>query len=149
MGVFTGSKGSLKMNGVKIGFIGGITGNIENTLTEVDVIDQLEVGEFAETGHKATFSCTYFKVDANAAAALGWETGNLRDLLAQPEMTAEVFDAVGDTAVYNDPKSRPTPSPKTQISFSGVKWGGGSFSLNARGVYEGTFNFSAKTGSGL
>ena len=139
--VFTGSKGSLKFNGVKVAYIGSINGTIENTLTDVDVLDQLEIAEAAETGHKANFTCNYFKVDTNSAQALGLETQNISDMLSQAEFEAEVYDSVGD--------SGGAKSPKIQISFSRVKWEGGSFTLDARGVFTGTFNFKAVTGKGL
>ena len=90
--VFTGSKASLKLNGVKVAFIGGINITEENTLTDIDVIDQLEVAEHAETGHKVSFSCNLFKVAANSAQSLGLSPSNLRDQLSQGELTMEVYN---------------------------------------------------------
>ena len=53
----SGSKAALKLNGVKVAFVGSVTINEENTLIDIDVMDQLEVGEHAETGHKESFTC--------------------------------------------------------------------------------------------
>lgn len=132
--VFTGSKASLKLNGVKVAFIGGINITEENTLTDIDVIDQLEVAEHAETGHKVSFSCNLFKVAANSAQSLGLSPSNLRDQLSQGELTMEVYNSTQDRVEY---------------TISGVKWGGGSGSVDARGVWSGTWEFKGRIGRGL
>jgi hypothetical protein len=132
--VFTGSKASLKLNGAKVAFVGSVNINHENTLTDIDVLDQLDVAEHAETGHKVSFTCNLFKVDENAASLLGLDPANLDDILSQPELTMEVFDRVGD---------------KVQYTMSGVKWEGGSGSVDARGVWQGVWNFKGRRGRGL
>lgn len=133
---FSGSRGALLINGTKVAFIGGITINQENTLTPIDVLDQLQVAEHAETGHKVSFTATYFKVDANSAISLGLDFQNINDILSQPESTMEVFDSVENIVQY---------------SMSGVKFEGGSGTLEARDVWRGTWNFRAtqRTGGSL
>lgn len=132
--VFTGSKAALKLNGVKVAFVGSVTINEENTLTDIDVIDQLEVGEHAETGHKVSFSCNLFKIDGNSAQQLGLSPNDLREILTQPELTMELYNSVDERVEY---------------LMTGVKWEGGSGSLDARGVYQGTWNFKGRIGRGL
>lgn len=132
--VFSGSKASLKLNGQKVAFVGSININHENTLTGIDVLDQLEKAEWAETGHEVSFSCNLFKVDENSAASLGLDPANLDDLLVQPELTMEVYDRIGD---------------KVQYTMSGVKFEGGSGSVDARGVWQGSWNFKGRRGRGL
>lgn len=132
--VLTGSKASIKLNGVKIAFAGGININQENTLTDIEVLDQLEVGELAETGHKVSFSVQLFKIDENAASVLGLDPEDINDLLSQPEMTMEVYNRVED---------------KVEYTMSGVKFEGGSGSVDARGVWQGTWNFKGRRGRGL
>ena len=132
--VFTGSKGSLKINGVKIAFVGGLNITEDNTLTDVDVIDQLEVAEHAETAHKVSFTVNQFKIDGNSAQQVGVSPTQIRDILSQPELTMEVFNSIDD---------------KVEYTVSGVKWEGGSGSLDARGVWQGTWNFKGRTGRGL
>lgn len=126
--VFTGSKGSLKINGQKVAFIGGINITQENTLTAIDVLDQLQVAEHAETAHIVSFTATLFKVDANSAISLGLDFQNISDILTQPESAMEVYDSIEDIVQYG---------------MSGVKFEGGSGSLNARGVWEGNWSFKA------
>lgn len=132
--VLTGSKSALKINGVKIAFVGGVQINEENTLTDVDVLDQLEVGELAETAHKVSFTCSLFKIDGNATAQLGIAPGQIKDILTQPELTMELYNSVDDRVEY---------------TISGVKWEGGSGSVDARGVWQGSWNFKGRIGRGM
>lgn len=132
--VLTGSKAALKLNGVKIGFVGSVSINEENTLTDIDVIDQLEVAELAETAHKISFTCNLFKIDGNSIAQLGIQPNNLRDIMTQPELTMELYNSVEDRVEY---------------TISGVKWEGGSGALDARGVWQGTWNFKGRIGRGM
>lgn len=132
--VLTGSKGALKINGVKIGFVGSVSIQEENTLTDIDVLDQLEVAEHAETGHKVSFSCNLFKIEGNSVSALGIQPDNLRDIMTQPELTMELYNSIDERVEY---------------TISGVKWEGGSGSLDARGVWNGTWNFKGRIGRGM
>lgn len=132
--VLTGSKAALKLNGVKVAFVGSVTINEDNTLTDIDVLDQLEVAEHAETAHKVSFTCNLFKIDGNSVSQLGLRADNLRDILTQPELTMELYNSVDDRVEY---------------TISGVKFEGGSGTLDARGVFTGTWNFKGRIGSGL
>lgn len=130
----SGSRASLKLDGVKVAFVGSVNITQENTLTPIDVLDQLQVAEHAETAHIVNFTCNLFKVDENAASALGLDPANLDDILSQGELTMEIYDRIGDKAVY---------------TMSGVKFSGGSGSIDARGVWSGTWNFVGRRGQGL
>lgn len=132
--VLTGSKAALKLNGVKIGFVGSVTINEDNTLTDIDVLDQLEVAELAETAHKVSFTCNLFKIDGNSVSQLGIRADNIRDIMTQPELTMELYNSVEDRVEY---------------TISGVKWQGGSGTLDARGVWQGSWSFKGRIGSGL
>lgn len=132
--VVSGSKVAVKLQGVKIAFASGINITHENTLTDIDVLDQLETAEFAETGHKASFSVNFFKIDENAAANFGLDPANLDDLLSQPELTMEVYNRIED---------------KVEYSMTGVKFEGGNGSVDARGVWSGSWNFKGRRGRGI
>ena len=132
--VLTGSKASLKLNGVKVGFVGSVQINEENTLSDIDVIDQLEVAELAETAHKISFTCNLFKIDGNSISQLGIQPDNIRAIMTQPELTMELYNSIDDRVEY---------------TISGVKWEGGSGSLDARGVWQGTWNFKGRIGRGM
>ena len=130
----SGSKAALKLNGQKVAFVGSVTINEEDTLTDIDVMDQLEVGEHAETGHKVSFTCNLFKIDGNSVSQLGLRPDVLKDILSQPELTMELYNSLDDRIEY---------------TMSGVKFEGGSGTIDARGVWQGTWNFKGKIGSGL
>jgi hypothetical protein len=132
--VLTGSKAALKINGTKVAYVGGVNINEENTLTDIDVLDQLEVAELAETAHKISFTCNLFKIDGNGTAQLGIAPGQLKDILTQPELTMELYNTVDNRVEY---------------TISGVKWEGGSGSVDARGVWQGTWNFKGRIGRGM
>lgn len=132
--VLTGSKAALKINGVKVGFVGGVDIDEDNELTDIDVMDQLEVAELAETGHKVSFTCKLFKIDGNATTDLGIAPANIRDIMSQPELTMELYNNVDD---------------KVEYTISGVKWGGGSGSIDARGVWQGNWKFKGRIGRGM
>ncbi len=132
--VFTGSKAALKLNGIKVAFVGSVTINEDDTLTDIDVLDQLEVAEHAETAHKVSFTCNLFKIDGNSVSQLGIRPDNIKDILTQPELTMELFNSVEDNIAY---------------TISGVKFEGGSGTVDARGVWQGTWNFKGRIGSGL
>lgn len=132
--VFSGSKGALKLNGIKVALVGSYNITEENTLLDIDVIDQLEVAEHAEVAHKVSFSVNLFKIDGNSAAQLGLSPSNLRDILVQPELVMEIYNSVDDRVEY---------------TMTGVKFEGGSGSVDARGVWQGTWNFKGRIGRGL
>jgi hypothetical protein len=132
--VLTGSKASVKLNGVKIAFASGVNINHDLQLTDIDVLDDLLVAEHAETGAKFNFSVTLFKMDRNTAKSFGLDPDNIDALLAQPELTFEVYNRVEDRVEY---------------VLTGVKFAGGSGSVDARGVWAGTWNFMARRGTGL
>lgn len=132
--VLTGSKAALKLNGLKVGFVAGVDIDEENTLTDIDVLDQLEVGELAETAHKVSFTCRLFKIDGNSISQLGIQPDNIRDIMTQPELTMELYNSVEDRVEY---------------TISGVKWEGGSGSLDARGVWNGNWKFKGRIGRGM
>lgn len=132
--VLTGSKAAVKINGVKVAYVGGVSIDESNELTDIDVLDQLEVAEHAETAHKVSFTCNLFKIDGNSTTALGIAPGDIRAIMTQPELTMELYNSVDDRVEY---------------TISGVKWGGGSGSVDARGVWQGTWNFKGRIGRGM
>ena len=132
--VLTGAKASVKLNGTKVAFASGVNITHENTLTDIDVLDQLEVAEHAETGHKVSFSVNLFKIDGNAASDFGLDPADINDILTQGELTFEVFNRINE---------------KVEYTMTGVKFEGGTGTVDARGVWQGTWNFKGRRGRGL
>lgn len=125
---FSGPKASIKMNGVKIGFTSSFSVNEDNTLTDVDVLDQLETAEQAETGHKVSFTMNMFKIDGNSMVELGITPDNIDDMLRQPELSFEVYNRITDEVEY---------------TLQRCKYKGGSGSVDSRGLWQGVANFGA------
>ena len=135
--VFTGAKAVVTINNEIIAFASSVNVNQENTLSDVDVLGQLEVAEFAETGHKVNFTVNYFKVVnpelAQRAVDIGIESAVLSDMRDQDEFDVTIKDN-NDNEIYK---------------LSGCKFAGGSGQVDARGLWQGTWSFNAKTGLGL
>lgn len=131
--VATGIKLSFKINGKKVAFASAVSINEDNPVADIDVLDQAEVAELAETGHKVNFTVNKFKVDGTSAEDLGLRPKNIEDIIRQGSLTAEVYNRDTDEVEYE---------------LVGVKWTGGSGSVDARGVWQGTWNFRAVRGGG-
>lgn len=135
--ILTGAKGRVRINEEILAFAAGININQENTLTDVDIMGQLEVGDLAETGHKVNFSVNYFKIVnpelAQNAQQIGIEQAVLSDMRNQAFFKVEILDDQ-DNIIY-------------QLNY--CKFEGGSGQMDARGVWNGTWNFRAKRGLGL
>lgn len=147
--VITGARGHVKINGQIVGFVGGVNVTIEDTLTDVDVIGQLDVGDLAETAHKCNFSINHFKPTdgSNSAATLGFDTsatnaagavaaGNVNTMRNQTEFSVDIVrdEDAGETVFF---------------ALRGCKSEGGTGQMDARGIWQGTWNFKARQGFGL
>ena len=141
--VFSGAKARLIIGGKTIAYCSNINITQENTLVDVDVIDQLEVMELVEVGHKVSFSVGVFKVNENTAAFFGFDySTEVNTLLIQAETTMQIFD----TKTFPDEDGSGNLIPLYEIS--GVKFEGGSGSVDSRGVWQGTWNFRGIKKSG-
>lgn len=132
--VFTGAKAQILIDGIPLVFVSSITINHENRLEEIPQLDNLEVAEYAENGHRCSFTINLFKVNENAAALFDLDPVNIKELLLQQEMIVQVLDETTGEPVYE---------------MLGVKSEGGTGSLDARGVWQGSWNFKARRGRGL
>lgn len=122
----SGSKAALKLNGKKVVYVGSVNISEENGTTPINVLDQLDVAENVETSHIVSFTASLFKVNGNSAAQLGLRTSDIKGILSRGTFTMEVYNNVDGRVEY---------------SMTGVKWTGGSGTLDARGVWQGTWNF--------
>ncbi|RLG44955.1 MAG: hypothetical protein DRN81_03215 [Thermoproteota archaeon] len=160
--IFTGAKAKLLLGEELVGWVSSITVNEENTLTDVDIIGQLEVGDLAETGHKVSATINVFKpVDSSGNLAsifakntpLSSLTGNgvtdqsLKDMRNQKDFKLQIQN----TAATDNPKTAEVDeSLSTYIyTIEKCKYEGGSGTVDARGVWTGTWNIKGIRGSGL
>lgn len=170
----TGARGLLKIDGKPVGIMGGINITVEHTLSDVDVLGKIQVGDLAETGHKCNFTVNYFKffdfdgmqekvekavTDPNTQATfddtnpykpaqlLGIESGTVDGLKSRKLFTVEIVD-VGLDNVYGakDAEGKPlttTEDKSVVMKMVDCKLEGGSGQMDARGIWQGTWNFRA------
>lgn len=130
--VLSGAKAELKINGTTVAFLSGVSVDIANTLTEINVIGKLEAEELAETGHTASATVNVYKVNGNAVRdVFGSDVGDLQAILRQGDATLEVYNNVDD---------------RVEVSIDRIKWESGNGTLDARGVWTGSWNLKGITG---
>jgi hypothetical protein len=145
--ILTGAKAKVKIGGTVVGFAGGVNVNQENSLSDVDILGQLEVGDLAETGHKCNFSINYFKSVAEADGT-GQEV-QTANLLGLNNSEDEGLSSMRNT-VYFDVEIVDDSNDELVIyKMVDCKFEGGSGQVDARGIWQGTWNFRARKGFGL
>ena len=125
-----GARAVVLQNGNAIAFTNSLSYNIDQALTPIEVLDQLEPAELAETGYHVTLTTTTFRRYGFDAITQGIQQ-NLQNLLTQPELTFEVQDRLNPTA--------------PPLVITRVKMNNNSGNVTARGVWEETWNFMGIT----
>lgn len=155
--VITGARARITLSGDTIAFASGVSITHENRLEEIPQLDNLQILEFAENGHRVSVSINFMKLTSDASVggqsisnnASDYGLDSIKDpksILLQPELIIEVVDSVptrnsaGKITGYTD--------VPIYTAF-GCKFAGGSGQLGARGVWEGTWNFRARYGTGI
>lgn len=150
--VITGARGLVKLSGDVVLFAGGISVTHENRLKEIPQLDNLEVAEYAESGHRCSVTINSFKLasDAsiggnpisNSAASFSMDyESDLRQILLQGEMIIEIVDEVTD--------SNGNINEVATYTAFGAKFDGGTGQMDARGIWNGVWNFKARRGTGI
>ena len=146
--VITGAKAKIKYNGDVFAFASGVSVEHENRLEEIPQLDSLEVAEYAENGHRCTITVSFFKLSptatiggqsiTNSAGMMSLDSpSDLRELLLQPEGLIEIVEETddgGENTIY--------------IGY-GAKFQGGSGTLDARGMWTGSYVWKCKRGTGI
>jgi hypothetical protein len=155
--VITGARARIKLSGDVIAFASGISVTHEQRLEEIPQLDNLEIAEYAESGHRVSVSVSFIKLASDAKIAGQSLSNNAADfsmdslsdpksILLQPELIIEVVDAVpvrngnGQITGYNE--------VPIYTAF-GCKFEGGTGQLSARGIWEGNWNFKGRRGFGI
>jgi len=149
--VVTGAQAIIRISGEILAFASGVSVTHENRLEEIPQLDSLEVGEYADNGHRCSLSINLIKLAPDAAiestrisnSALTYSLESESDLktaLLQPEMIIEIVQPVlqGDVLV----------DQLVYVAY-GCKFEGGSGQMDARGIWQGTWNFKARRGVGI
>lgn len=132
---YSGAKAELKIDGVTVVFLSGISVDIANTLTNVPVIGQLQDAELVETGHSASATINNYKVNGNAVRdVFGHDVGDLEAVLRQGDVTMELYNNVDD---------------RVEVVIEKVKWESGNGTMDARGLWTGSWNLKGLKGKFL
>lgn len=89
----TGARIVFRVNGQKVAFANSLNYTVQHNHQPVDVLDQLEPAEYAETGYVVNFTATLFRVSFQDAISIGLRP-KLQDILTQPELQAELIDRI-------------------------------------------------------
>ena len=95
----TGARVVFRVNGTKIAFANAISYTVAHAHQPVDVLDELEPAEYAETGYTVNFTATLFRVSNQDAISLGLRP-KLQNILTQPELTAELIDRITGASLF-------------------------------------------------
>lgn len=146
--VISGAKAVIRLAGAPFAFAAGVSVTHENRLEEIPQLDNLEVAEYAENGHRCAVTLNSIKLSSDAAIngqaiannASSWgfdDPSELKKILLQPEFIFEIMETL--------PSGEEVP---TYIAY-GAKFEGGSGTLDARGVWQGSWTFKCRRGTGI
>lgn len=121
----TGARVVFRVQGAKVLFANALNYTVAHAHQPVDVLDQLEPAEYAETGYTVNFTANMFRVSGQDAISLGLRP-KLQDILTQPELTAELVDRI---------------SGQTLMLIERVKCTQEDFNVDARNLGQITLSF--------
>ena len=125
--VFAGARARFKVNGQKVAYAGGVSGEEAIDLEPVDVLDLIEVLEHVPVGYRANLNANVFRVVGQSLKNLGifpLET----NILASGALEASVEDS---------------QTGRTIALFQGVKASTKGFDIAARGLVTNNISFVA------
>lgn len=125
----SGARVVFRVNGVKVAFANALNYTVAHSHQPVDVLDQIEPAEYAETGYTVNFTATLFRVPNQSVRSLGLMP-KLQDILTQAELTAELVDGVTGASLFVVERVKATQEDmnvdarslaQSTISFVGIK----------------------------
>jgi len=132
--IFTGARARFSINGVKVGYARNVNVSEEVGYEPVEVLDNIEVTEFAPISYRVTFTASMFRIIGETLKSLGWFPANG----ANPAEHLENILVTGDlTATIEDSKTGKTFATLEQVKVQTHNW-----TVDARGIVgeDVTFN---------
>jgi hypothetical protein len=123
--VLTGARSRFKIDGNVVGFAGGVSGSESIDYEPVDVLDLLEVREFAPVAYRCTLSAQIFRIVGQSLKALGIFPTE-ENILTSGDLTCSVEDKI---------------TGETVAQFENCKTQEHSFDISARGITSENVNF--------
>ena len=123
--VMTGARAIFRINGTKVALASQCSFSESIQLEAVNVLDKLEVEEYAEVGYTVDLQCQAFRIQSQSVKQLGIMP-KLNAILTSGEMTAEIVDRVTNSVI---------------LLMEGVKMESRQSTVDARGVMTETWSF--------
>jgi len=128
--VFSGARARFKVDGVIVGFAGGVSGSESVDYEPVDVLDLLEVKEHVPIAYRATLSAQVFRVIGKSLKQQGIFPGKKglgdNEILDALELTCSIEDKV---------------SGEIMAQFERCKAQEHTFDITARGIVSENVTF--------
>jgi len=116
--VFAGVRSRFKINGQKVAYAGGVSGEESVDMEPVDVLDFVEVLEYVEVGYRTSLNANVFRVLTKSLKNLGIFPIHT-NILTNGALTASVEESATGRTAYH---------------FIGVKATTKNFDMAARGI---------------
>ena len=123
--VFSGARARFKVDGVPVGWAGGVSGSESIDYEPIDVIDLLEVREFVPVAYRATLSAQVFRVIGQSLKAVGIFPVE-ENILTRGDLTC-----TGEARLTGNPMAQ----------FESCKASEHSFDISARGIVSENVTF--------
>lgn len=124
---FSGARARFKINGQKVGFAGGVSGEESIDYEPVNVLDKLEVEEYVPTAYRVSLNAQIFRVIGSSLKQLGIFPIQSK-ILTSGALSAVIEDSV---------------TGKTMAVIEQCKAQSHSFDINARGIVSENVSFNA------
>lgn len=124
---FSGARAIFFINGLEIGFAGGVSGEEMIDYEPVDVLNLLEVREHVPVAYRTSLNAQIFRVVGRSLKAQGIMPVQ-EEIITSGDLEAAVQDSV---------------SAQTVQLFQGVRCSGHSFDITARGIVQENVPFVA------
>ena len=133
--IFTGARARFSINGVKVGYARNVSVSEEVAYEPIEVLDNIEVNEFAPIAYRVTFRASMFRIIGETLKSLGWFPTNG----ANPGEHLENILVTGDlTATIEDSKTGKSFATLEQVKVQSHNW-----TIDARGVVGEDVEFNA------
>lgn len=130
--VLVGARVAFYLNNTKVAYASNVSYNETIAAEDVNVLDQINPAEIAETGYTIDFSCTHFTREDKNIKDLGIMP-SFDNILKAGVLTAAITDSLGADGG--------TGAKKNVILVTGAKCLGRSGNSDARGILTETWNF--------
>jgi len=136
--ILTGARARFSIQGIKVGYARTVTVSEEIEYQPVEVLDNIEVEEYAPTAYRVTMTCAMFRIIKETLKTLGWfplvgakTEEHLSNILLSGEMSATLEATMSDG------------SSKIIATIEQVKVQSHNWTIDARGIVGEDVTFNA------